>query len=172
MSDVMKNKAYYLNLRKKFTTKTVKIIFVLESPPKSGLYFYDQRDRTSEPLFKAVMKVLNIDHENKAEGLEKFKSKGCLLMDATYTPVNNLRGVKKDKAILEDYNSLVSDLRNNTRKNTKIILVKVNICDLLEYRLRNEGFNIINRGVRVPFPNHVHQGRFHQEINIIFKNEG
>ena len=46
-----------------------KIVFVLESPPKSGLYFY-KPGAVSEPLFSAMMKdVLEIKPQTKEEGL-------------------------------------------------------------------------------------------------------
>ena len=43
----------YLTLRYKFQPATVKLVVVVESPPKSGSYFYDPSGRITEPLFAA-----------------------------------------------------------------------------------------------------------------------
>ena len=40
----------YLSFRRKYEPTIVKLVIVAESPPKSGLYFYNPEGRTSEPL--------------------------------------------------------------------------------------------------------------------------
>lgn len=66
-------KADYLNFRNRFIPLNTKIIFVLESPPASGKYFYNPDGKTSEPLFRAMMKdVLGITPSSKEEGLKEF----------------------------------------------------------------------------------------------------
>jgi len=49
-------RAEYMRFRERFLPAHRRIIFVLESPPKSGLYFYKPEGLTSEPLFSAMMK--------------------------------------------------------------------------------------------------------------------
>lgn len=66
------SRAEYLRFRAPYLPQHRKIIFVLESPPKSGLYFYNPEGRVSEPLFSAMMKdVIGIKPESKDQG------KGC-----------------------------------------------------------------------------------------------
>jgi hypothetical protein len=48
--------AEYLRFRERHLPNYTKIIFVLESPPKSGKYFYNSEGLVSEPLFGAMMK--------------------------------------------------------------------------------------------------------------------
>ncbi len=45
------DKEYYLKLRNKYLPESLKIIFILESPPASGKYFYNETGKTTEPLF-------------------------------------------------------------------------------------------------------------------------
>lgn len=52
----MPPKSRYHNLRKK--PSPLKLVFILESPPVSGKYFYDPTGKTTEPLFAAMMKVI------------------------------------------------------------------------------------------------------------------
>ncbi len=50
----------------------------------------------------------------------------------------------------------------------KIILVKANICRLLEPRLLSRGFNVQNHGIIIPFPSTGHQKKFLIEIRKIY----
>lgn len=79
-----KTKAEYLKFRNRYIPEKVKTIFVLESPPVSGRYFYNPEGSMSEPLFSAMMKdVLGISPASKEEGRTQFAAKGCLMIDAT-----------------------------------------------------------------------------------------
>jgi hypothetical protein len=82
-------KAEYLRFRNQYIPLITKVVFVLESPPISGRYFYDRDGDLSEPLFRAMMKdVLEISPASKEEGLQEFASRRFFLIDATYTPIN------------------------------------------------------------------------------------
>jgi hypothetical protein len=66
--------AEYLRMRERYLPEHPKIIFVLESPPKSGKYFYNPEGLISEPLFSAMMKgVLEIKPTTKDEGPSRIR---------------------------------------------------------------------------------------------------
>ena len=158
-------KEYYLNLRNKYLIEKPKLIFILESPPASGKYFYDETGKTSEPLFNELMKALDYEPVDKKDGLNFFKNKGYFLVDSTYKPVNRMKGKERDNTILADFSELIVDLEGiNPAKKTPIILVKVNVCKLLESRLLSKGFIVLNKGNVVPFPSTGQQKRFQAEI--------
>jgi hypothetical protein len=91
-------RAEYFRLRDRYSPDHPRIIFVLESPPKSGLYFYNPEGSVSEPLFRAMMRdVLEITPRAKSEGLGEFAARGFLLVDASYTPVNHGDLSKRDR---------------------------------------------------------------------------
>jgi hypothetical protein len=159
------NKEYYLHLRDQYHPDNLKYIFVLESPPVSGLYFYDDSGKTSEPLFSEMMKLLGFNPINKREGLKYFQKAGYLLVDATYQPVNELKDKERNDTILSDFSNLVEDLDNICAgKQIPVILVKANICRILEDQLKQKGFAVQNNGVVVPFPSNGQQKQFHVEI--------
>jgi len=125
------SRAEYLRLRAPYVPQHRKIIFVLESPPKSGLYFYNPDGRVSEPLFSAMMKdIIGIKPESKDQGLHEFASRGFLLIDAAYTPVNHdhLSFQERNKRILNDLPVLVEELRAYVGSGTGVVLVKANVC--------------------------------------------
>ncbi len=167
----LKNKkSYYLFFRNKYIPENIRVIFVLESPPKSGKYFYNNDGRVSEPLFAAMMKAINCDARDKETGLQSFKKKGFIIVDATYVPVNNLNGKPRDEKILQNYQNLVEDLKNLlSGNNIPLIFVKANICRLLEPKLKKDGFNVLNNGVLIPFPSCGQQGNFKEKLAFVLK---
>jgi hypothetical protein len=156
----------YVSLRNNYLPKKLKTIFVLESPPAGHGYFYDPTGRVSEVLFRAFMKaVIDFSPTNKDEGLKKLASEGYLLINPIYTPVNKLSDKEADKLILSNYENFKNDLRSIIGdKQIPIILVKSNICRLLEKPLLEDGFNVVNNGVLVPFPLHYHMGTFTERV--------
>ena len=165
------NEKYYLSLRNKYVPKNLKIVFVLESPPASGKYFYDKNGSVGEPLFSAMMKLLEFEPQDKREGLKYFAESGYFLVDATYEPVNTLKGKNRKDKILENYPNLFADLRKFcVSKQIKVILVKANICRLLEPRLFSDGFNVQNQGVIVPFPSNGWQNKFRIAVQEVMSN--
>ncbi|MDH3890184.1 MAG: hypothetical protein OEV49_03800 [candidate division Zixibacteria bacterium] len=166
----MHTRAYYHKLRAVYTPRRPKLVIIAESPPASGKYFYDLTGRVTEPLLRAVMRdILGISPDSKEEGLTKFARAGFLLVDATYTPVNKSFAPKERNAkILKDYPLLVKDLKRLLpKRNTRILLIKANICRLLDTRLQADGFNVINRGVVVPFPAYGQQVRFREAVKAL-----
>ena len=105
------NEEYYCPLRNKYRPKNLEMVFVLESPPASGKYFYDEDGSVSEPLFSAMMKFLNFNPQNKRDGLSYFAESGHFLVDATYEPVNKFKGKIRENRILKNFENLVADLK-------------------------------------------------------------
>lgn len=162
----------FISLRNKYLPKTLNIIFVLESPPYGHGYFYDLTGRVSEVLFRAYMKLLGINPTTKEEGLEFLKRKGWVLVNPIYTPVNKLPDKEADTLILENYQNFKKDLDQLLSKShsVPIILVKSNILKLLEKPLINDGYNVINNGVLIPFPLHYHANSFHEKVSKMINN--
>ncbi len=162
------NKKYYFDLRSKYQPKSLNIVFILESPPVSGKYFYDEEGIIKEPLFSAMMKFIKFNPKDKQEGLAHFADSGYLIVDATYEPVNKLNGKMRDNKILENYENLIVDLKEmGDPKDISLILVKANICRLLEKRLIVDGFNVLNNGIVIPFPSTGQQNIFQIEIRKV-----
>jgi|SoiMetStandDraft_2_1073263.scaffolds.fasta_scaffold30475_1 hypothetical protein len=162
----------YLTLRSKFTPKPVRLVIVAESPPTNGTYFYNPDGKITEWLFAALM--LQLDHKptTKEDGLRELQRRGWVLVDATYDPVNDEKSKKKRNAvILRDYPLLRADLEKMLPdKSTPIILIKVNVCRQLEPMLKEDGFNVLNRGCAVSFPSHGRQPEFHEQFGPILKS--
>lgn len=165
--------SYYLKLRVKYQPEKIRLIFVLESPPVSGNFFYDPSGRVTEPLFSAMMKLIGQEPSTKEAGLVAFARNGFFLVDATYQCVNHIKSEKqRNQTILSDLPELIKDLKgiSSSRQNTvKFVLVKANICRLLEEPIKAEGMKVINNGTVIPFPSHGHQNKFQESIRRVLK---
>ena len=161
------NRKEYLDLRRVYAPKRTKLIFVCESPPASGKYFYDPNGKTTEPLFRAMMlDVLRINPAEKVEGLTAFMEAGLLLVDATYNRVNKRYSkAERNSMILQDYRSLINDLQNIApKRRSPLLLIKANVCRLLDARLTEDGFRALNKGRLVYFPSSGQQRKFRTQI--------
>jgi hypothetical protein len=173
---VQKQRSYYLDLRRKFEPSSVKLVIVAESPPSSGNYFYDPSGKVSEHLFSALMKQLGIEPNTKSEGLREFQKRGWVLVDATYEQVNKYDDHGRDLVIDRDHDKLVSDLKQllaSGWREIRLVLIKKNVCKLLDPKLKDGGFNVLNKGriVVFPFPGR-NQRDFDRQFRKIVHGEG
>jgi hypothetical protein len=116
--------------------------------------------------------VLEVSPKTKHEGLSEFAARGYLLIDATYTPVN-IPGPKhlRDKAaavqIIKDLPFLVADLRQYAQPDTRLLLVKANVCRLLAGQLVQAGFTVLNGDLVIPFPANGQQPNFRKMVRHV-----
>ena len=162
---IMKTRADYLALRRDYEPHEARLVIIAESPPISGLYFYDAAGKPSEQLFAAFMRLLGVAPTTKVEGLKEFQRRGWVLVDATYEPIDKLRGQRRDAVIVCDYPLLRDDLMRFN--GAPLVLIKANVCKVLEPRLNADGFNVLNRGRAIYFPAHHWPKVFEQQFKIV-----
>lgn len=159
----------YKQLRNQYLPKDLKTIFIFESPPAHGGYFYDPAGRPGELLFRSLMQcILGKRFITKDEGLRAFAEAGYLLVDPIYQPVDKLSDKEADRLILENYRNFVTDLRELIGdKDVGLILVKKTICQLLGNKLKEDGFAVLNNGLVIPFPMHYHYNDFESKVKSL-----
>ncbi|MEE9447388.1 MAG: hypothetical protein V3V09_05480 [Arenicellales bacterium] len=165
----MHNKAYYKKLRKQWAPDTPRLIVIAESPPADGDYIYKAKGSRRESLFmELLIQLFGVVPKNKADGLRAMQQWGIVLLDATYTPLYDLKPKAKNQALVKSLPALMKELNTfKQAKQTPIILIKKNVCDLLEGPLLGEGFNVVNDGAMVPFPGSGQQGKFRSAFSKI-----
>src|SRR5262249_41592665 len=85
--------------------------------------------------------------------------------------VNELSPSKRNRAIVGGYQSLREDLaRLSPDRSVPLILIKENVCRLLEARLREDGFNVLNAGRVIYFPSHGRQNDFHRQFGLVLES--
>jgi hypothetical protein len=117
------------------------------------------------------MQQLGVKPASKPEGLREFQRRGWVLVDATYETVNGLDRGTRDSVISGDYHLLRDDLAALLPdRSVPLILIKANVCQSLEGRLKRDRFNVLNRGRVVYFPSTGRQKEFHQQFGSILKS--
>jgi hypothetical protein len=162
----------YHAFRRKFEPQHIRLVIIAESPPKTGKYFYNPAGVISEPLCSALMQQLGVKPTSKEEGLREFQQRGWILVDATYTPVDGIKSHKqRNDIILGDYPRLRADLEKLLPdKAPPVIVIKANVCRLLQPLLVDDGFNVSNKNSVVYFPSNGRQPDFHRQFAEILKS--
>ena len=160
----MYSQNYYKELRAKYTPDNIRVIFLLESPPASGNYFYNPNGKTSELLFSAMMDYIKFKPNDKESGLIKFKELGYMVVDSIYKPVNKIKDKKlRNKQIVMNIPNLIDDLDKLKSPRTKIVLIKRNINQIFTNIFNSIGYRVIN--LNIPFPDVFHRKEFLSKIN-------
>lgn len=158
----------YHSLRRRYEPERIRLAIVAEFPPASGLYFYDPTGATTEPLFAAFMRHLGLSPATKDAGLRELQQRGWVLVDATYEPVNALDDAGRDGVIARDYSLLRDDLAALLPdRSAPLVLIKANICRLLEPRLAADGFSVLNGSRIIYFPSTGRQKEFQEQFRAV-----
>ena len=165
---------HYLEMRGRYEPANVKLLIVAEVPPEGGKYFYNPSGRKTEPLFAAIMEQLGRPFADKHDGLLNLQRSGWVLVDATYEPVNQ-HGSKpiRNQIIERDYPKLCEDLARLTPdRSAPVLLLKANVCELLEIRLMHDGFKVLNRGVKNSLSGQRPSGSFREPFRVALEFGG
>jgi hypothetical protein len=128
----------------------IRILFIGESPPEPGRFFYNRNTALYYATFCAFSRVFRV---SEPEFLEFFQKSGCYLYDMLKVPGQKIKEIKKvDKSIL---NQAKEDLKNfirNTRPDVVIVILKTVYGEIEKIlsQLRKEG--IIKSYDSLPFP--------------------
>jgi hypothetical protein len=69
--------------------------------------------------------------------------------------------------VLADFSLLLEELRKCGRPDTKVVLVKANVCRLLDSKLTGHGFAVLNHGRTIPFPSTGQQRKFREAVRQV-----
>jgi len=76
-------------IRRSYFPEKVKILFVGESPPASGRFFY-KGDASTTYTKKAFENALGVEYIDHIDFLTSFREMGCYLDDLSHKPVNEM----------------------------------------------------------------------------------
>ena len=79
----------------------------------------------------------------------------------------------RDRVIARDYPLLRDDLASlMSDRSTPLVLIKANVCRILEPKLLEDGFNVVNRGLVIYFPSNGWQKKFCYQFGAVLKTAG
>ena len=78
-------------IRRKYKPAKIKILFIGESPPAGGTFFYDGNSNLAKYTKSAFENCFGTSISQMPEFLRFFKEQGCFLDDLCLYPINNIK---------------------------------------------------------------------------------
>jgi hypothetical protein len=97
-------------LRRRYRPECVRLLFIGESPPASGRFFY----RRDSGLYRAIRDAFRVIDSSITDDtfLEIFRHSGCYLIDACAAPVDHLEAQSRRAACLASEPVLTRRIRH------------------------------------------------------------
>jgi len=152
-------------LRKSYKPDQIKLLFIGESPPQSGNFFYDKGSLTSFTL-RAFEKVFDRVFSDTHSFLIFFRSSGCYLEDICLEPVDKLPP-KERTMMLKDSIEYFSGRLKEYRPEAIVIVLK-RIESHVKTALRKT--EISCPVYTLPFPGFGHQRNYITKLCEILQN--
>jgi len=155
-SRAAKSAAAKERLRERYLPEQVRILFVGESPPASGRFFY----QADSGLYRAIREVFLLAFRDLREErfLESFQSLGCYLVDLCGRPVDRLSARSRRRVCAAGEIRLARKIR---RLDPEMIVVVVrSIGDNVRRAAKNAGWTGLQ--IVLPYPGRWH--RYRQEF--------
>jgi hypothetical protein len=151
-------------LRRSFRPKKIKILFVGESPPANGAFFYVYSPMTKY-MAQVFAQVRGEGFRSLADFLKFFKAKGCYLDDLSHEPVDDLSRPERLEVIESCIDVFSERLREFQPKHVIAVLKRIEapVREAVQRTGLRVPFDV------VPFPGHGHQPRFVDELSKILK---
>jgi len=151
-------------IRQSYRPLKVRILFIGESPPASGRFFYVSSNMTNHTR-KAFEMACGTTFKDEADFLGYFKKSGCYLDDLSHLPVNKLEH-KERRQILQGCVPLLGQ---------RIVEMDPEVIVVVLKRLERYVREAINQSGRqfelhvLPFPGVGHQNRYIDGLRGILK---
>jgi hypothetical protein len=168
----------YIFARDKWKPEKVTVLFIAESPPASGAYFYFPVTTGRDSLFNTTMKALGIYPERKAmpKGLDKkgmlaeFQARGFFLIDVCYAPINKLPPKEKKRAIAKEIPALMQKVRELNPEG--VIIIKKGLFEPVKTALEYAGLGgkILNKEA-ILFPGSGNQRTYRRILRMLLARE-
>lgn len=166
----------YAAARNKYRPGKVNVLFIAESPPSSGGYFYCEKSIGKDHLFRETMKALEfwpMDRPmrrgcDKRPMLNKFRSNGFFLIDTCELPIDRLQ--PRQRRISTIQGALTLPRRLEQLGPNRILIVKKTVFKPVSQALNETGFRdkILNRNA-LPFPSHGNQKKFRMMLRRLVR---
>ena len=166
----------YSKARNRYRPKKIRLVFVAESPPSSGGFFYFPETIGKDHLFRETMKALRLwplskpmkKGLNKRVLLEEFQSQGLFLIDTCRLPVDKLSDKERRVAIDREAPGLARRVEDLNPRGV-IIVKKTIYAPVLDALVRvGLGDRVLNSR-ELPFPSHGKQTQYRKRLRRLMK---
>jgi len=153
----------YEEAREKFRPSSIKVLFIGESRPAGGKFFFSENSN----LYSATKEAFEKASANNFD-CEAFKQLGCWLYDVCDVPVNNMEPKDRKVRIREDAMALSEVLQ---RYNPKFIFVvkKGYFGNIVYPHVLKFGFIDGQTSCLLPFPLYQYREQYVRELTAMLK---
>ena len=147
--------------RSRYKPDPVDVLFIGESRPHSGKFFYQSDSNLYRYTHEAFYEVFQKHWPHNYDFLRGFEKLGCYLDDLCLEPVNNLPKVERNLKRREAVNGLSHRLTHITPK--AVIVVMKAIVPNVRLAVRAASLSSVPTW-HLPFPAQGHQRRYAQGL--------
>jgi hypothetical protein len=151
-------------IRQSFRPERINLLFIGESPPVSGKFFYIRG-----PMTTFTSRAFEIAHgrqfQNNSEFLDYFELCGCYLDDLSHLPINHLPLREREKQLQDNVEALSQRIREANPSVVVVVLKKIETY----VRAAVERSHLSPRLYVLPFPGSGHQNKFLEGMVPIIK---
>ncbi len=152
---------YFKTQSEKYLPEKIKHLLIAESPPNDirNYFYYDGPKPKYQMFFQNIIMAIYNEHcatdpVCRKIFLNRFKDDRFFLIDAVEDTITNCTNSERKVIILEDLPKLIEILigyknRNSMDNNTKIILIKKLVCELLKDPLEDNEDIVFDRSVGI-----------------------
>jgi len=153
----------FKKIRSKYLPKKVKVLFVGESPPSRGKFFYLTKSDLYENTREVFLKIYNKKMDGY-EFLDFFKSLGCFLDDLCFEPVDDLSAEDCKNECKESVDELSKRIKEY---NPLIVIVVIKrIKEEIDKAVEKSGIKV--KPYYLPFPRYNwQQVKYKKELEEI-----
>lgn len=173
----LKSADRFASARERYRPDAVRVLFIAESPPSSGGYFYFTTTVGKDHLFRETMKALQLwpmkrpmrKGLDKRPLLDEFQRMKYFLIDTCNRPVDKLSHKLKTKHVARGASSLGSRIKNLDPKT--IIIVKKTVFRPVRDAMGKAGLGdrVLNEKP-IPFPSHGNQRKYRATLRRLIHN--
>ena len=166
----------YSVARNKYKPRNIGVLFIAESPPSSGGYFYAEKTIGKDHLFRETMKALEFwpndrpmrKGYDKRSMLNEFRSLGFFLIDTCEFPVDKLQ--PRERRLSTIRGGLTLPGRVEALCPDRILIVKKTVFKPVIRALSETGFagRVLNKEP-LPFPSHGNQKKYRTMLRRLLK---
>ena len=154
-------------IRLSYKPKNIKMLFIGESAPASGNFFY-KIDNATKFTQHAFEKAFNINYPTTKKFLEEFRSLNCYLEDLCLKPIN-LMNNRKRKYFRERYVESLAERIKAASPQSIVVMLK-SIEPYVRKAIAQSKLNDV-REYYLPFPGQSHQAKYIKGLIDVLKKE-
>ena len=154
-------------LRQSYKPDTIRVLFIGESPPAGGTFFYKADSNLARYTQRAFTNVFGSAVGDGEQFLRFFKELGCFLDDLCLTPINHLDERERRRYREQSVGDLAARLRDASPQ--AIVVVIKRIVPFVVRAAHQAGFASLPIAA-LPFPAQGNQLRYVRELTIVLKD--